>query len=61
MRGFDRSERPIGEKNYMLPYLIGDLKALIKYLSEWAKRKIKDSIEKFNEHPNLQIVRNLCL
>lgn len=34
MRGFGWSERPIGEKNYMLPNLIGDLKALIKYLSE---------------------------
>ncbi len=34
MRGFDWSERPIGEKNYILPYLVEDLKALVKYLSE---------------------------
>lgn len=33
MRGFAWSEKPIGEKNYVLPKLVGDLKALIQYLN----------------------------
>ncbi|XP_037037292.1 epoxide hydrolase 4-like [Bradysia coprophila] len=33
MRGYAWSERPTEEKDYVLPYLIGDLKALIKYLN----------------------------
>ncbi|XP_037042909.1 epoxide hydrolase 4-like [Bradysia coprophila] len=33
MRGFAWSQRPIGETNYVLPNLIVDLKAFIKYLN----------------------------
>lgn len=43
MRGFGFSEKPIGKKNYVMPNLIKDVKALVEYLSEWSIRKIFDT------------------